>query len=147
VWSAPPRSPSLRARRRRVRRYRGDRRPGAVHGAHQAGIITPAQDRLHFVAFDVITDQRAELIALLKAVDHGRRPDDGRAGRRADRRGERPVEAPPDDTGEALGLTPAGLTLTFGFGTSLFKDATAGPVSAWLPAAGRPDGPAGLRPG
>src|SRR5258708_3154498 len=43
----------------------GDQVP--FYGAHQAGIITPAQDRLHFVAFDVITDQRAELIALLKA--------------------------------------------------------------------------------
>ena len=28
------------------------------HGEHQAGIVTPAQDRLHFVAFDVITDDR-----------------------------------------------------------------------------------------
>jgi deferrochelatase/peroxidase EfeB len=27
----------------------------AFYGAHQAGIVTPAQDRLHFVAFDVIT--------------------------------------------------------------------------------------------
>ena len=25
------------------------------HGAHQAGIVTPAQDRLHFAAFDVTT--------------------------------------------------------------------------------------------
>ena len=30
--------------------------------------------------------------------------------------------APPDDTGEALGLPPAGLTITFGFGPSLFDD-------------------------
>src|SRR5919199_2593330 len=28
--------------------------------------------------------------------------------------------APPDDTGEALGLTPSGLTLTVGFGPTLF---------------------------
>ncbi len=27
----------------------------AFHGAHQAGITTPAQDRLHFAAFDVAT--------------------------------------------------------------------------------------------
>src|SRR5690606_38823076 len=32
-------------------------------------------------------------------------------------------EAPPDDTGEALGLPPAQLTLTVGFGPSLFRDA------------------------
>src|SRR5215213_893263 len=36
------------------------------HGAHQAGIITPAQDRLHFAAFDVTTDSRQQLIQLLK---------------------------------------------------------------------------------
>ena len=32
-------------------------------------------------------------------------------------------EAPPDDTGEALGLPPSGLTLTIGFGPTLFRDA------------------------
>ncbi len=30
---------------------------------------------------------------------------------------------PPDDTGEAIGLSASGLTLTFGFGPSLFEDA------------------------
>jgi deferrochelatase/peroxidase EfeB len=29
---------------------------------------------------------------------------------------------PPDDTGEAIGLSPGGLTLTFGFGPGLFRD-------------------------
>ncbi len=38
----------------------------AFHGEHQAGIVTPAQDRLHFVAFDVTTDSRDELVALLR---------------------------------------------------------------------------------
>ncbi len=33
-----------------------------------------------------------------------------------------PAEAPPDDTGEALGLPAAGLTLTFGFGPGLFEN-------------------------
>ena len=36
-----------------------------------------------------------------------------------------PVEGasnlPPDDTGEAIGLPPSGLTITFGFGPSLFR--------------------------
>ena len=32
-----------------------------------------------------------------------------------------PYGAPPDDTGEAIGLPPAGLTITFGFGPSLFS--------------------------
>ena len=41
---------------------------GAVdfYGEHQAGIVTPAQDRLHVVAFDVITTDRAALVRLLK---------------------------------------------------------------------------------
>ena len=30
---------------------------------------------------------------------------------------------PPDDTGEAIGLPPGGLTITFGFGPGLFRDA------------------------
>src|SRR5215211_3945791 len=36
-------------------------------GAHQAGIITPVQDRLHFVSFDLATDRRGELVDLLRA--------------------------------------------------------------------------------
>lgn len=46
----------------------GDHPAGAVpfHGEHQAGIVTPAQDRLHFVAFDVITKDRARLVELLE---------------------------------------------------------------------------------
>src|SRR5215218_3130806 len=38
----------------------------AFTGAHQAGIVTPAQDRLHFVAFDVITKDRERLVGMLK---------------------------------------------------------------------------------
>ncbi len=30
--------------------------------------------------------------------------------------------APPDDTGEAIGLAPGGLTITFGFGPGMFRD-------------------------
>jgi len=33
-----------------------------------------------------------------------------------------PYDSPPGDTGEATGLSPARLTLTFGFGPSLFRD-------------------------
>ena len=31
----------------------------AFRGRHQAGITTPAQDRLHFAAFDLTTGSRA----------------------------------------------------------------------------------------
>ncbi|MET7938031.1 iron uptake transporter deferrochelatase/peroxidase subunit [Streptomyces sp. NPDC005322] len=91
------------------------------YGAHQAGIATPVQDRLHFAAFDVTTDDRDELIALLKEwTKAAARMTQGRAvggGAVSDL-----VEAPPDDTGEALGLKASRLTLTFGVGPTLFKD-------------------------
>jgi deferrochelatase/peroxidase EfeB len=93
-------------------------------GAVQAGIVTPAQDRLHFVAFDVLTKDRAQLIQLLKDwTDAAARmtagQDAGPVGATAGI-----LEAPPDDTGEAIGLPAAGLTLTVGFGPTLFRDAS-----------------------
>jgi deferrochelatase/peroxidase EfeB len=92
-------------------------------GRHQAGIVTPAQDRLHFVAFDVTTDSRDELVAMLKAwTQAARRMTAGRdAGPVGAVDGEQ--FAPPDDTGEAIGLPPSGLTLTIGFGPTLFTGA------------------------
>ncbi|MEU2440089.1 iron uptake transporter deferrochelatase/peroxidase subunit [Streptomyces rubradiris] len=94
---------------------------GAVdfHGAHQAGIATPVQDRLHFAAFDVKTDDREAFVQLLKDwTEAARRMTAGKpVGEGA--YGGLP-EAPPDDTGEALGLDPSRLTLTIGFGPSLF---------------------------
>ncbi|GAA2527729.1 iron uptake transporter deferrochelatase/peroxidase subunit [Winogradskya humida] len=95
----------------------------AFAGEHQAGIVTPAQDRLHFVAFDVITKDRARLISLLK--DWTAAAARMTAGRDAGEIGavNGVPEAPPDDTGEALGLPPANLTITVGFGRTLFRDA------------------------
>jgi deferrochelatase/peroxidase EfeB len=96
----------------------------AFHGRTQAGIVTPAQDRLHFVAFDVLTKEREALVRMLKAwtaaaarMTAGK--DAGDIGATAGI-----PEAPPDDTGEAIGLPPSGLTLTVGFGPGLFRDAT-----------------------
>jgi deferrochelatase/peroxidase EfeB len=95
----------------------------AFTGRHQAGIVTPAQDRLHFVAFDVTTDSRDELVAMLKAwTEAARRMTAGKdAGPVGAVDGDR--YAPPDDTGEAIGLPAAGLTLTIGFGPTLFTAA------------------------
>ncbi|MFF9620592.1 iron uptake transporter deferrochelatase/peroxidase subunit [Streptomyces griseosporeus] len=95
---------------------------GAVqfHGAHQAGIATPVQDRLHFAAFDVDTDDRAAFVQLLKDwTEAARRMTAGKAVGEGAYGGL--AEAPPDDTGEALGLKPSRLTLTIGFGPSLFE--------------------------
>ncbi|MCB5291194.1 iron uptake transporter deferrochelatase/peroxidase subunit [Arthrobacter sp. SO3] len=91
------------------------------HGERQSGITTPAQDRLHMAAFDVITEDRAELIALLK--DWTEAAAALTAGREAGATGAvgGPYDAPPEDTGEAMGLAAGRLTLTFGFGASLFE--------------------------
>ncbi|MDQ0990564.1 iron uptake transporter deferrochelatase/peroxidase subunit [Streptomyces sp. V3I7] len=89
------------------------------HGPHQAGIATPVQDRLHFAAFDVKTEDRAEFVRLLK--DWTRAAARMTAGQPVgDAFGGLP-EAPPEDTGEAMGLKPSRLTLTIGFGPSLFE--------------------------
>ena len=97
--------------------------PGDVipfHGDRQAGIVTPAQDRLHIAAFDVVTEDRAELIRLLKdwtaaaaAMTAGRGTGNGAV--------DGPYDAPPEDTGETLDLGAGKLTLTFGFGAGLFE--------------------------
>ena len=90
----------------------------AFHGRYQAGIATPAQDRLHFAAFDVEEGLRADdLRGLLR--EWSRAAERMTAGRPVGDANHEAL-APPQDTGEALGLTPAHLTVTFGLGPSLF---------------------------
>ncbi|WP_267902718.1 iron uptake transporter deferrochelatase/peroxidase subunit [Leifsonia sp. AG29] len=94
------------------------------YGEHQAGITTPAQDRLHFAAFDVAPGlDRAGLIGLLKdwTAAAARMTQGQAAGKYGPASG--PADLPPDDTGEALDLAPGGLTITFGFGPTLFTAA------------------------
>jgi deferrochelatase/peroxidase EfeB len=111
------------------------------YGAHQGGIATPAQRHTYFAAFDLTTSSRKDVVALLKAWTAAAARMT--AGKTAAPEGEgfRPAvdAAPADppsggdddyakpsaadqaaDTGEALGLSPARLTLTFGFGPGLF---------------------------
>ncbi len=96
----------------------GDDGVVAFHGEHQAGIVTPTQARLHIAAFDVVDGtSRAQLRDLLRewtaaaaTLTAGRALGDGAPQQLA----------PPADTGEADGLPPARLTLTFGFGPTLF---------------------------
>ena len=89
-------------------------------GERQAGITTAAQDRLHFVSLDVITTDPGELRDLLTAWT-----------RAAERMTYGAEAAPggvvgggpwgvPQDTGEALDLEPSNLTVTIGYGPSLF---------------------------
>jgi len=99
---------------------KGDAEP--FFGPHQGGIATPAQKHLYFAAFDVLAEKREDVVGLLKRwteaaarLTAGRPvPNDGRAD-------HAPPDLPPADSGEADGLGPARLTLTIGFGPSLFK--------------------------
>ena len=120
-------------------RARPARRPGRVAGAdavpfrgtHQAGIVTPAQDRLHFVALDLTSTGKATVQRDAEPVDHGRRADDAGASRP---RRTAPCrcnpEAPPADTGEALDLPPSSLTVTIGFGPHVLRQARHSPTGA-----------------
>lgn len=94
----------------------------AFFGEYQSGITTPAQDRLHFAAFDVReTTTKAELIALLQEWSSAAsRLMQGLDVSDKGAFGGGPY-LPPDDTGEAADLGTAGLTITFGFGRSLFR--------------------------
>ena len=93
-------------------------------------------------AFDVITEDREELIALLK--DWTDAAAAMTAGKEAGTTGavNGPYDAPPEDTGEALGLTAGRLTLTFGFGPTLFEKDGAARFGLAGPQAGCPDRPA-----
>ena len=77
-------------------------------GAHQAGITTPMQDSLYFAAFDSAAARRDDLVALLKTWTAA---------------AVRLTSGLPaaGDSGEAAGLDPSRLTLTFGFGPDVFS--------------------------
>jgi deferrochelatase/peroxidase EfeB len=103
----------------------------AFYGPHQAGIDTAAQDRLHFAAFDLLSEDPEELRDLMRAwtvaaaeVSTGEMVGDVNAV---------PL-APPEDTGETVGLLPSRLTVTFGFGPGLFAKPGLG-LAAKRPAA------------
>jgi deferrochelatase/peroxidase EfeB len=89
------------------------------HGDHQAGILTPPPDRLMFAAFDLTISTVGELRDLLRTwSDAAARMTIGQtAGSPAGAK-----DAPPQDTGEAVGLPAASLTVTFGLGPSIFLE-------------------------
>lgn len=94
------------------------------YGTNQAGIVTPAQDRMHFAAFDVVEDlTRAELIELLQDWTYAASRLTLGLGVSASGAFDGGPYYPPDDTGEAADLGPSGLTITFGFGRTLFRAA------------------------
>ena len=87
-------------------------------GAHQAGIVTPAPGRLVYVTFDVDTQRHTDLRDLMRRWTAA-------IGAMTAGRTLGPIEPanpldPPVDTGEGLGSPAANLTVTVGFGRSLF---------------------------
>ncbi|HTJ94074.1 MAG TPA: Dyp-type peroxidase [Pararobbsia sp.] len=138
------------------------------YGEHQSGVVTPQQTYTYFAALDVTTNQRDELIALLKSWTEASarltrgdtaRPIDPDDAAAASAKGAQSAskddaelgamstlpDAPADasgaaaegyaagaaapvysaavyeDSAEALGLGASRLTLTFGFGPTLFS--------------------------
>ncbi len=87
-------------------------------GRNQAGIATPQQDRLVFAAFDLATEDVSEVRDLLRewSAAAALMSEGQPVGEESEN-----AYLPPDDTGEALDLSPARLTLTFGFGPTLFE--------------------------
>ena len=89
------------------------------YGEHQAGIVTPAQDRLAFASMNVLEGTtRNELRELLRdwtvaaeRMTRGQLVGD-----------DTNLDDPPLDTGEAIGSPVGGLTVTIGYGPSLFDD-------------------------
>jgi deferrochelatase/peroxidase EfeB len=86
-------------------------------GEHQSGITTLAQSHSFFAALDLETERRDDFVQLLRqwTAAAARMA----AGRTAAPIGQNTAIVAPD-TGESLGLPPARLTLTFGFGPGVF---------------------------
>ena len=86
-------------------------------GPHQVGIASPQQSHSYFATFDLIAKQRTEIVAVLQAwTEAAARMSTGQT---AGKLGEGSSKVAPDG-GAALGLIPARLTITFGFGPGLF---------------------------
>jgi deferrochelatase/peroxidase EfeB len=86
-------------------------------GTHQGGIVTPQQGHTYFMALDLATTRRDEVVSLLRMwTEVAARLT---AGQTAQALGS-DLSAPGTDSADALGLSPARLTLTFGFGAGLF---------------------------
>lgn len=88
------------------------------YGEHQSGISTEVQDRMYFVALNLKTTDREEIRSLFQEwTKASAKMQTGEVVGE-----ERSYEAPPKDTGEAMDLSAAHLTITFGLGRSFFVD-------------------------
>lgn len=138
--SAPSAAQPRAGEGKRAREAAGGLEP--FWGKHQGGIATPMQARTSFIAFDLSAGKREDVVKMLRAWTQAaalmtagqavtvERPD--YAGAPADSAGKSPDYGAsydgdasdggvPADSGEALGLAPSRLTITFGFGAGLFE--------------------------
>lgn len=87
------------------------------YGTHQGGVVTRVQDQTYLASFDLVAERRSEVIELLRHwTDMSARLCAGETAA--------PLGNPHEvvtDTGEAIGLSPGRLTLTFGFSPTLFS--------------------------
>ena len=87
-------------------------------GKYQTGILSPQPQHTYFIAFDMVSDKRDDLIKLLTAWTNasaqmmsGPEKFDLKSN----------LNEIPKSSGAAVGLSNSGLTMTFGFGPSLFE--------------------------
>ncbi len=86
-------------------------------GPHQGGIATPQQRSTYFAAFDLQAKDRAQVAQLLRSwTAAAARMTQGQT---AVTLAADPMK-PAGDSGDAIGLPPSRLTVTFGFGPGLF---------------------------
>ncbi len=93
-------------------------------GPHQAGITTPVQGRLVYAAFDMTSERRSDLQTLLLRWTTAIAALT--AGHTVGPVEPRDAAAAPADTGEGVGSPAARLTVTVGFGRSLFLNGDEG---------------------
>ena len=87
-------------------------------GTHQGGIVTPIQRHTYFVAFDLIADKRDDVVRLLRAWTEAAAKmttSPARFDPKAD------LSQPQEESGATVGLPASRLTITFGFGATLFE--------------------------
>ena len=87
------------------------------YGSRQAGIVTPAQNFLCLAAFDLTTGSPVDVRKLFQAWTEAAAAM-AKGAMIGDSNNK--LNLPPSDTGEAAGLSPSRLTLTFGVGPSFF---------------------------
>jgi hypothetical protein len=87
-------------------------------GPHQSGILTPLQNHSCFVVFDLVSEDGPSLVRLMRLwTEASRRMMRGQTAAAM----EGDPDKPGADSGEAIGLGPSRLSITFGFGAGVFE--------------------------